>query len=601
MAVASKKKLAYQPFHDKLEGIQTMFKAKRIGDPLTAQGYEDVVSTESFADLYVREMEGIISNEGDREVFKHLVAQNIKEERNPFSAFSQEGFELAPNTNYNQFSNLNSWTILGYIARSKCLELFFQITNDKPTITYEYNLSYVRTADDREFPLPFAVRDGSIGNALDLPEALPLVSVDNPHIEELTVDTVTSNWIMIGSRGNLLSEAGFAPAKYALERNIEIGKIRYDFLKLDGTTHVTGTMDIHLGRAFVAGDQANRSFYETYTVAYTDSGAKTKTFSILGSINLDTSEYMVGQAGDAIVTHFQFGEARVTNLANELGTLRAGNKKIIQTFDVNNRIYGTVPIGPELTDDFNAGGDGVSYTAYMVDKITEAYSGIRDLDMESVLDKAYLKTVTQFPLAPKLGGYKKDVTFPLTARGAGGGDPFSWVRDGLRDTIRHTFVDAETETYFETGTPRQWIILGHETDTQRIPDITYANYSGDGGAENTGGVFKYGFAVDVGAGFSDSFGRRVKVIGSHYKRHSGKAMRAVQKSMTIEQPTTVYFPYSFRVFAGISPEYRNRPALCVATRDYIGVLASVQARIDLVGNDADLYEKLSKNSAGITP
>jgi hypothetical protein len=98
---------------------------------------------------------------------------------------------------------------------------------------------------------------------------------------------------------------------------------------------------------------------------------------------------------------------------------------------------------------------------------------------------------------------------------------------------------------------------------------------------------------------ADNFGRRVKVFGSKYRRHLGTPMRAVLKSNNIAQPTQIYLPYSFRVFSSISPEYRNLPALSVSARDYVGALSTCQARVTLVGNDIGLYERLSKNSAGL--
>lgn len=602
--------LTPQPFHDKLNSIKTVMQQRYHFNPMQEAGFNAVMSSESMVEQVGQSIAELIPDELGRETYLSIYENTMREITNPFAAYSSEGADaMAPNSNYNQFARLNPWTILGYIARSKALEMFHTINHDQPTITYEYNISYVvKGTDQTRYVIPNAARDGTLQDLFTLPKLtvdLDLVGESGfEHLASLPTGEsgAAEGWISVPSKGNILTDAGgmYDPAKYAIERNVSISKVYWKVRNTANTGDITGVVDVYADRYLMTGEVSNRMFHYPITVTYDDAGvAKQFSATIMGVLNLDTGEYELGATSTAI-THIQF-DAKVTNLANELGTVRAGNTKIVETFDVNNRVYGTVPISPEMSDDFNAGGEGVSFVAFMVDKVTEAFANVRDLDMESSLDNSFTRGPENHKLYPKLGGSKQSISFPLAARGAGGGDPFSWQTIGLKNTINHVLTAAETDTYFEDNIPRQWYILGHEIDTQRIPDVQYTNYAGDteaGEAGSPGGAFKYGFALDSSTGYVDNFGRRVKVIGSKYRRHYQKPMRAVLKSATIEQPTTIYFPYSFRVFSGISPEYRNRPALSVSARDYIGSLTCVQARITLTGNTAELYKNMSDYSTG---
>lgn len=600
--------LTAQPWHETVNELKTSFQQRNRINPLSDTGFAALLGTESMVAQVGESVSRLIPDAESRETYQSMFANTMAEVVNPFAAFSVEGADaMAPNANYNQFARLNPWTILGYIARSKCLEMFHTINHDQPTITYEYNISYVvKGTDPTKFVLPNAARDGTLEGLFTLPELkIDADLVGDPGFGHLALKptgpaAADEPWVMLPAKGNIFTDAGseYDAAKYAIERNVRVARVFWSVRNAANDADITGHVDVYADRQLMTGEVSKRTFYQQIEVSYTDVTAKVAQGTILGVLDLDTGAYDMAATG--CIKGIQF-EARVTNLANELGTVRAGNTKIVETFDVNNRVYGTVPISPEMSDDFNAGGEGVSFVAFMTDKITETFANVRDLDMEKSLDASYTMGPEKHRLYAKLGGSKQSVTFPLNARGAGGGDPFSWQTIGLKNTLNFMFTSAETDTFFEDNVPRQWVVLGHEVDTQRIPEVQYTNYAGeaDGGAAGAaGGAVKYGFAIDTAAGYADSMGRRVKVIGSKYKRHFNKPMRAVLKSSTIEQPTTIYFPYSFRVFSGISPEYRNRPALCVAARDYIGSLSCVQARVSLTGNNADLYKNMADYSVG---
>jgi len=595
--------LTHQPFHDKINAVKTMIQSRYHFNPMNEKGFEAAMSSESLVEVLGQSIGELIPDQDIRETYGQMYKNTMNQITNPFAYAEESSDSMAPNANYNQFARLNPWSILGYIARSKCLEMYLTINSDTPTVTYEYSLSYVTKGDDpTKYFLPNAVRNGEVGGLYDLPELKIDVdlcgSTEYKHLEKFPTGENGSDegWVKIGSHGNLLEEAGFDKSKFAIERNLCISKVRFKI----GTNEFTAT--VNNDRSFMSGEISKRMFNTPLDVSYPDKddGNKIKTVScvIMGIADLDTGDYDMSCVGP--VTHFQIW-ARATNVANELGTVRAGNTKIIETFDVNNHIYGTVPVSPEVTDDFNAGGEGVTFVAYMVDKLTEAFSGVRDIDMETRLDRSYQDGPQNHRLWAKIGGSVQAINFPLAARGAGGGDPFSWQTIGLKNTLTLAFANAETDTYFEDNIARQWIVLGHETDCMRIPEISFVNYAGetDGQASGgQGGGFKYGFALDASAGYADNFGRRIRVIGSKYRRHMGKPMRAVLKSSDIAQPTTIYMPYSFRVFSSISPEYSKRGALSVMARDYVGALSCCQMRIKLVGNSVDLYRQVANNSAG---
>ncbi len=621
------------PWHKAAAEISEYFTSKRYGDPLNDRGWDQLVASgkglESFKNELYRNLPGLQTSE-HFETINSVIDNTFSELNNPFGGYttngrSSEGLDaMAPNANYNQFARLNPFTIIGYIARSKVIDLYHTVNSDRPTITYEYNYEYILKGDDPTmYQMPQAIRDGSLTGILDLPRAIPQPAADGstPWIQPLTdpnfiapwvtpsdPNPTTTNWITIGSEGNLLAESGWPPMNHMIERNVQIAAIRWVAPITGSSTGFVGYTPIMLDREYMLGDQTERVFNQKLTISWVDTGApntptKTANLTIIGTMNLDTGIYSVGQTGPTqYITHFLF-DAKVTNLANDMGSIRGGAKKFIQTFDVNNKITGTVPISQLMADDFNLAGEGVTYTAFMVDKMTEAYAGFRDLEMERELNLAYAKAPQAFRMFVKLGGYDAGGTptpFILSARGAGGGGSsmYDWVRDGLKDMVRHLLSYGDIYMQFENATPREWMIYGSEIDIQRFPDVSYTNYAGEGVDDAAPGNYRYGFSLDTSAGFMDNFGRRVKVIGNKDLRRLGQPLVAQLKSASLEQPTTVYFPYSFRVFSGISPEYGKLPALCIFQRDYIGTLTKAQVRISLQGNNPALYQTAAAFSAG---
>ena len=607
------KTLSPETWHDKLEEAAVTFKNAAHADITSEIGFNSVLSSESLAENYT-DMVASLANGDERttENLKTVIKHSMAESRGIRSVEAADG--MANNANYNALAKLNSWVIVGYTARSKALELFHTFTSDDPTVSFKYTLDYsVRGSDTKRYYHPQADRDGDLADMYDLPQLLPSDNSEflkeNTHLEEdKTVDSTNGGstiWLKIagGVSGNLFADANNAydRTKFTLEKNPRVTGIKYSIP--NGGSPYTGSMPVFIDRNDATGNTAVKHFFDTISIPYND-GAASATAEIYGQINLDSGDYSFSSVGP--ITAIQL-EVKLTNVANELGTIRAGSETYVETFNVENHPYATVPISPEVSDDFNIAGEGVSAVAYWTDRVTKTLASARDQDFERVLDKAYSRGPNTYDLYNKLGGWKGQFDFPVTARLPGGGDPFSWMKTGIKQSLVNHFLRAEKDIYFEDDTQRQWYILGHETDTNLIPDVTYSNWDGNDGGIG-GASEKYGFGINGRAGFIDSMNRRIRIIGSTYNRHyankAGKRvpMRAVLKSTDLEQPTTLYLPYSFRVYSGIMPEYTNRTGLIVSCRDCTKVMTLVQSRITFSGNSDNLYRDIVANNtpSGVT-
>jgi hypothetical protein len=604
-----------QTWHSKLEEAKTFFENRFHQDITSQDGFNAIMSNEGWRDQY-NDMciSSLVNDEHMNKLLRDVSRHSMEDVKNPFAISTEATDTLANNANYSALAKLNSWIIVGYTARSKCLELYHTFSSDEPTVSFKYNISFIKKANDpEEYIRPNADRDGDIGPLYDLPIIAPSSSqvgeVGFDHLETKTgisVNGVNDVWIKInpGIIGNLFDDnAGeFNSNHYTLEKNPMIVGVYYHLTDTDAD-EADGYIKTYNERDENTGEQQKKHFYAPMTIPYTTNGGtvnKSVDAIIMGVIDLDNGAYQFSSIGP--VTHIQL-DVRVTNVANELGTIRAGNRTIIENFSVDNHPYGTVPVVPEMSDDFNAGGAGVSATAFFTDQVTGALASMRDIVMERELDNAYDKGPKNHRLYSKLGGFKGTLSFPLSARLAGGSDPFSWMTTGLKTTIIHHLTMADMQCYFEDNIPRQWYILGAEYDINRIPDFVFTDWDGKEAGQNE----KYGFTLDGTAGFMDNKNRSIRIIGSSYRRHyqdkQGKRLplRISLKSLSLEQPTSIYLPYSFRVYAGIMTEYSKRTGLIIAARDCIRTLSCVQSRLTLLGNTDNLYGAICKYDDGTSP
>lgn len=612
-----KGKLEHEPWHDTLGEVMNSFKMSRHADITAESGFANILASDEASRQYNDAIIGSLMGnapEETRENVAAVMAHSMADVRSNHQMAVEGADAMANNANYNSLAKLNAWVIAGYTARAKALELFHTFTHDDPTISFRFVLDYtVKGNDPKKYFHPQADRDGDLADLYELPQLEPkddptfLTSSVNSdgHLEldtntESTLQSGNQVWIKIagGVRGNAFVDAGgkWDATKYTLGMNPTITGIKFSVPNpADANAPFEGSMTVYNERHRGEGYQSQVKFGDQIQIPY-DDGTKFTTGTVVGNLDLDTGDYEFAAIGP--ITAIQL-DLRLTNVANEMGTNRSGSLIYQESFSVDNHPYGTVPVVPEMSDDFNAGGEGVSAVAYYTDKVTQTFANSRDQLMERKLDEAYLRPTESYKLFPKLGGWKGNLTFPLTARLAGGSDPYSWMRTGLKTTVVNHLTRGETDLYFEDDKPRQWYLFGHEIDMNLFPDITFSTWNGE--ATTTAATQRYGFNTNDNTGYVSSDGRRVRIISSVYKRHLGKngkriPIRAVLKSMDLEQPTTLYLPYSFRVYSGIMPEYTNRTGLIVAARDCIKVMLQAQSRITLKGNTDNLYNDIVQNN-----
>lgn len=616
--------LRYQPFHDVLRKFDTVCKSKNIQSPFSEKGFEDVLQMETVRDSFVTGLASTFVNSTGTEdakpykdAFESCVRHAFQEHSNPFSQYSDvqgnqvnfgaEGYGATAITgNYNTWTRLAPVLTAGYLARSRALELYQIINDDKPTFWREYSVVYTQKGlDGEQLVLPKAIRSGEIAGMTDLPLCNPVpktVNADNWNIEEKTTDAGKKiNMVKVGTTGNLMDQSQFEDGtpvdktKHALERQCSID---YVGVKVDGTEKIIHT---RIERDIKTGKTSERMFNSVVKVQYEKDGKPaTKVVRVSALIDLDTGNYQVLSDGTSDVTFIHFN-VRVTNVANEMKTYMNGQYNYVLSFDIENKIYGSIPVIPEMMADYNTGGEGVSWVAYMTDQMTETYSGIRDLDLENFVDSEYEYSAKDFELAFKLGGFKYTGTYPLIPRHPGGSDDIlAPQRMAMKQYLSRVFKRSEKYVNFDRDIARQWILMANDEDVDILPDVSWTSST----AEMTGGEgennFRYGFSLDDAYGYMDNFGRKVRVIGSKDERWLGRPIWAIQKSLTLAAPTTIYFPYMFRVFSSISPDMRNRPAMLFASRDAKRISTMVQARITLEGNDLNLMSNAAAFAAGYT-
>lgn len=589
-----------QPIAQNLLEVQNFFKSRNHLDPMTGSGYKALVSEESNQDLLIGLAAKMINNdERMTRIFTGLAKRSVQGDTNAF--VSAEGLDVAGvNANYDALPELNTYVILGYVARCDIMDQFHIVEGDQKTLHFKFDHSYMtKGTSGQKFSLPESIRDGTIANLTQLPEAIPLDTPDVPHLESLVIASGpgvgTSVWIKLGSAGNLLDESGYDSDKHNLQRNIKIALIRGQF----GAGPTVFTAEIDVDRGYQTDNQTGVVTFNQYIedLEY-DSGTNAKvSFYVVGRIDLNSGKYTVqisGVSTPAVTfTHFKFGDARVTNIAKEMATLRPGNEQFDVTLDVEDKLTMAVPLTPETIDDFRTA-SGVDYVTAAVDIISEFYVGVRSVDMENAQEAAYSKNPARHRLAPKLGGWKDSMTFPLSARGPGGEDPYSWVDKGLKRSITNLLVNAHYDLRIPNSVPYEWICYGPEKDTQWLLGVDYVTQENGKGGES---AVRYGFTFGSTYGYTDNYQRRMKVIGNQDKRMKDAGLRFNLKVDSMKAPFGVYYPLTFRVYKGKAAEFANLDSINVYQRDKIAFLASAQARVTLTGNDSSLYAAISAYSA----
>ncbi|MDR2409341.1 MAG: hypothetical protein LBE13_14675, partial [Bacteroidales bacterium] len=232
-----------QPWHAKLDEVKTYFENRYHQDITTESGFNAVMATEGLKDMYNDMVASLVTdNEHVNKLIKNVSSHTMADVRNPLTISTEATDSLANNANYSALAKLNSWVIVGYTARSKCLELYYPYNTDQPTISFKYNISYLKEGNKpEEYIRPNADRDGDLGPLYDLPVIAPSAeSIPNiKHLENkgISYNGVNNIWIKIagGVKGNIFDDNGgqFDPNKYTLEKNPMIVGVFYNLSDFD--------------------------------------------------------------------------------------------------------------------------------------------------------------------------------------------------------------------------------------------------------------------------------------------------------------------------------------------------------------------------------
>lgn len=637
-----------QPFYSTMEESSRFFKQRTGMDPFDESGYQAVVSNDANRHQYIDKLLELVGEENAKRLLGKIIDRNIKEENNLVSRtqflsdISQEGFgDMSVSGGYSSLTHLTPSLIVGYTAKAYAMEWYHLMENDKPEWTYTYPLDSVYKGDnyDDKKSLSEGIRDGSVADMLELPEIVPTYTGNktafsdngeaagaNTNIVSIgTIDgKLEEGFIKVGSKGNLLEEAGKKKYKSAIEDGIVIDEILYwspddaGELPADGPTAASGTtrvvsylvnehtgsgvknpslkrQKVYIDREVGTGDTSVVNFQADLKLTV-GTGANQKTIeeNFFVQIDLDMGDYKSSKSNDTRIVAFKF-HAEETNVANEQDTISTDRKTYIHNFKVKHRTRLAIALSPEASEDYNVSGPGVSLASVLINNLSTAYAGLQNNDLENVIIKGFGRNVNTYRLYPKLRGYKSEQTYPLSQSGQYVDDPGERMKKGLKDMFMYLAQASETDTSFKAGTSRQWITMASSLDAFRVPDLNFVNDVSGGEVSAAPGetVMRYGFTLDAQYGFTDSFGRRMKVIGINDSRWNNRPMYAFQRSNDISQPTAIYWPYTFRVFSGIKPEIRNQPAICVYARDLKEILSFSGFKITLTGNTADLYSQMN--------
>ena len=618
------KELRYHPVQENIRRFDTYCRSKGIQNPYSVQGFESIMQSDTLRNEVVNNFKSLFdSNESLAAAYESCVNHAFREHGNPYTGVmntdgemvSMEGYgATATNGNYNVWTRLTPMLTAGYLARARSLELYQIYHDDKPTFWRQYTIDYAQKGlEGKRFMLPKAIRSGAVAGLLDLPEIVMNTGDDQGNIE----DKEGVAMIKAGTSGNLFEQGtvfdgqAIQKGKHSLQRSIMIDWIHVKFAKggegSDKTENIDKNIRVRIERKYSEGKTSEVVFNQVVAIPYKrkvsgDASEEevVKYVRVMGVVDLDTGNYHDMSADvENAVTHVHY-KVRVTNVANEFETLMNGQDHYVMSFSVEDKVYCSIPIVPEMTQDFNAAGDGVSWVSYMTDKTTETYAGIRDNDLENTIAENFDNySVQDFELYQKLGGYKTTVTHPIIPRQPGGSDDIlAPQRFAMKHLMTRIFTRAEKSINFEHNIERQWIVMANDEDCDILPEVTWTTNSAtlEGGDSGV----RYGFSLDDAYGWSDNFGRKVRVIGSRDERWLDKPMWMVMKSLNMEAPTTIYFPYMFRAYSSISADLRNRPAIYIASRDVKRVSTMVQARLQIEGNNLSLYSNSAAFAAGLT-
>ena len=235
-------------------------------------------------------------------------------------------------------------------------------------------------------------------------------------------------------------------------------------------------------------------------------------------------------------------------------------------FGVSYKSPFAVPISKQFTEGLNAisakakpgENPGVARAAFLVEKLTSAYSLVKEVWKEGKFYDLTARNPETTKLFGKLGGDNAVGSFDVTARKADtpvGMDPIKYITTTLRRYTTAKLHEVERKGKLNPGTDREWIGYGNDQFVSLYTEIDNRNI---GGASTKRGstVLKYGFRIeDQLLGYIDDMERRVKLYGSKYDRNATKPITFVNKIYDPSQPGLISVDHSTATFSAYSNKH----------------------------------------------
>lgn len=612
-----------------------------IKNPWSGETLRNIANDDQSKLTYINGISSsLFAAEGDshmRSVFENVLYNSLESIRRDPSGYesvfardksfrhgmSFEGMGVAGTyQNEDHFVGLTGFAIPQYFARAKSLELFYTIkNNDKPELVYRYVLEYAIDGRTMEkLPLPDAERDGRLEGAFDLDDACPTFTNANatPQIFEASKIPLNggrgeNGWVKIGMIGNLLSSTpGIDKDKNSLEPNTRIQAILYikDYTGDDLKKPVYGIYPINI-QTQMSEDLTTRRKFGTFVkipgCAIVDGSGKIQRNVeseeyIGGFLDVDEGDYLVTSTNQApgcssAIAGVKF-YAKISDNANLRGGLQHTLERYFFKLRTEYSRFGTIPINPYIKDNWGLGNDSIGYAATMTDAMSKRYAITRDLKAERHLANDRVTPGNTYPLYRKMGAFTASVVHDMTEAAAGGShDLLNTNQNILKSKLIYKLIDCETDMNFTEDMEKLWTIMAHEKKIFAFEELKFiTDAMGNDEIDKTVSNTKYGFNVESSAGFRDNYGRRVRVIGAKDKRWIKKETVGVLRSNTLSAPTTIYFPFMFRIFTGIDPRFTNLPAIHFHGRDALYTLSKGQLDLSIIRLDADTQSELIKST-----
>lgn len=562
-----------------LESLKDTFEARGGANPFSEEGFRNLISNDKNRERYVGKVEELFSEESERDAWGKTIQHSIDEARNPFST---EGYgALGSNDGFSPMAHMAPMTIVGYSAKAYALNFFHTINHENHRFTMEYRNDTIRMPNGEIKSLTKGMKEGAFGGILDLPK-IDFADADVGSFDALILaDGVKCATLNV--TGNLYDLCDMDERQFSVGRNIGFDQI---LTTDDGGTTVVATK-VYTNRDEKTGNQSERIIIEDIKVG-------NSMITVMCRVNIETGDFIVTAGNPSDGTEAVMGVTFSGHFVDNANTLidapQPGVQLHVQTFDAEWNRSLNLPLSQEVIEDFNIGGHGVSSTAYFLSNLTDLFASAKDSDLEALARETVDRDSSSYPLYNKLGGSKLQGTFDMAARRDGGDDPYAWATQGVQRTLKYMLQETEADTDLNNDIPREWVFLGWGTDVEAIAGMSFSRNDSAG---ESSGFQKNGFAINGTVGYADNVGQRLRLVGSRETRHKGKPVFGTLKSGSLKQPTGLYFPYSFKVFQGFSPDAPNIPAVRISSRDWKGFMAATSVELTLKNNDADLYKKIT--------